>query len=132
MRIEVSEGMLEKGFKKVREGGLKLEELARLVIGEGVGKREEEELREKYEEWEEGEEKEERKRGGEEEEILSKREVEKYLSRMGRGEGVSGKDQLQALSLYIRLKGWGNVKEEEGGVGLGEELSEMLKRDRER
>lgn len=58
--------------------------------------------------------------------VLSMGEVERLLSKMGRGEGVSGKDQLQALSMFIRMKGWlgnGGGSEEE----IGSELSELLK-----
>lgn len=58
--------------------------------------------------------------------VLSRGEVEGLLSKMGRGEGVSGKDQLQALSMFIRMKGWlgnGGGREEE----MGSELSELLK-----
>lgn len=58
--------------------------------------------------------------------VLSRGEVERLLSKMGRGEGVSGKDQLQALSMFIRMKGWlgnGRGSEEE----MGSELSELLK-----
>lgn len=58
--------------------------------------------------------------------VLSRGEVERLLSKMGRGEGVSGKDQLQALSMFIRMKGWlvnGGGSEEE----MGSELSELLK-----
>lgn len=58
--------------------------------------------------------------------VLSRGEVERLLSKMGRGEGVSGKDQLQALSMFIRMKGWlgnGGGSEE----AMGSELSELLK-----
>lgn len=58
--------------------------------------------------------------------VLSRGEVERLLSKMGRGEGVSGKDQLQALSMFIRMNGWlgnGGGSEEE----MGSELSELLK-----
>lgn len=58
--------------------------------------------------------------------VLSRGEVERLLSKMGRGEGVSGKDQLQALSMFIRMKGWlgnGGGSDDE----IGSELSELLK-----
>lgn len=58
--------------------------------------------------------------------VLSRGEAERLLSKMGRGEGVSGKDQLQALSMFIRMKGWlgnGGGSDDE----IGSELSELLK-----
>lgn len=117
--------LLERGFEKVKRGEEGLGRVLEMLLGE-YSRRDMEEVRELYEEWKEKEEEEEKeKEKGSE--VLSKEEVEKYLSRMGRGEGVSGKDQLQALSLYIRMKGWGNGKEEEGEE-LGGEISELLKR----
>lgn len=115
--------LLERGFEKEKRGEEGLVRVLEMLLGEYSG-REMEEVRELYEEWKEKEEEKEKEKGIE---VLSKEEVEKYLSRMGRGEGVSGKDQLQALSLYIRMKGWGNGKEEEGEE-IGGEISELLKR----
>lgn len=125
LREELRENkdLLERGFEKVKRGEVGLGRVLEMLLGEYSG-RDMEEVRELYEEWKEKEKEEEKEKGSE---VLSKEEVEKYLSRMGRGEGVSGKDQLQALSLYIRMKGWGNGKEEEGEE-LGGEISELLKR----
>lgn len=66
--------------------------------------------------------------GGEEEgfKTLTRLEVETYLSEMIRGRGVNSNGRLQALSLYIRMKGWLGEKEGDD-KGLGEELSRLLK-----
>ena len=53
-------------------------------------------------------------------------EVVLLLSKLGWVVGVCGMDQLQALSIFIRMKGWlgnGGGSEEE----MGSELSELLK-----
>lgn len=86
-----------------------------------VGKEEGEERREEEEEVEEKE--------------LGKEEVCMFLSRVIRGKeyGMSGKEKMSAVGLYMRLKGWDKVKEREEEV-IGGELVEMLegKKDRKK
>lgn len=75
---------------------------------------------------EEGEEEGEVEGEGEGFKTLTRLEVETYLSEMIRGRGVNSNGRLQALSLYIRMKGWLGEKEGDD-KGLGEELSRLLK-----
>lgn len=116
------------GLLRVSGGERNLKEVSEILYGErGRWK----ELRAKLDELESREEEllikevvgESRGRG--DYEVMGKKEVEELLSEMGRsGSGMSGKDRLQAIGLYIRLKGWGG-KEEEGEEGVGE-LVKML------
>lgn len=72
------------------------------------------------------------RRGGgegkkEEEGELKKEELCEFLSRVIRGRelGMSGKEKMSAVGLYMRLKGWDKVKEKEEEM-VGEELVELL------
>lgn len=72
------------------------------------------------------------RRGGgegkkEEEGELKKGELCEFLSRVIRGRelGMSGKEKMSAVGLYMRLKGWDKVKEKEEEM-VGEELVELL------
>lgn len=73
----------------------------------------------------------ERREGGEgkkeEEGELKKGELCEFLSRVIRGRelGMSGKEKMSAVGLYMRLKGWDKVKEKEEEM-VGEELVELL------
>lgn len=73
----------------------------------------------------------ERRGGGEgkkeEEGELKKEELCEFLSRVIRGRelGMSGKEKMSAVGLYMRLKGWDKVKEKEEEM-VGEELVELL------
>ena len=73
----------------------------------------------------------ERREGGEgkkeEEGELKKGELCEFLSRVIRGGelGMSGKEKMSAVGLYMRLKGWDKVKEKEEEM-VGEELVELL------
>lgn len=72
-----------------------------------------------------------RREGGEgkkeEEGELKKVELCEFLSRVIRGRelGMSGKEKMSAVGLYMRLKGWDKVKEKEEEM-VGEELVELL------
>lgn len=72
-----------------------------------------------------------RREGGEgkkeEEGELKKGELCEFLSRVIRGGelGMSGKEKMSAVGLYMRLKGWDKVKEKEEEM-VGEELVELL------
>ena len=72
-----------------------------------------------------------RREGGEgkkeEEGELKKEELCEFLSRVIRGRelGMSGKEKMSAVGLYMRLKGWDKVKEKEEEM-VGEELVELL------
>lgn len=69
-----------------------------------------------------------RRRGEKEEEgELKKGELCEFLSRVIRGRelGMSGKEKMSAVGLYMRLKGWDKVKEKEEEM-VGEELVELL------
>lgn len=69
-----------------------------------------------------------REGGGKEEEgELKKGELCEFLSRVIRGRelGMSGKEKMSAVGLYMRLKGWDKVKEKEEEM-VGEELVELL------
>lgn len=66
----------------------------------------------------------------EEEEVegeMGKEEVCLFLSNVIRGRelGMSGKEKMSAVGLYMRMKGWDKVKEEKGEV-IGEEMKEIL------
>lgn len=65
-----------------------------------------------------------KKEGGGE---LKKGELCEFLSRVIRGGelGMSGKEKMSAVGLYMRLKGWDKVKEKEEEM-VGEELVELL------
>lgn len=82
--------------------------------GEGRGRREEEE-----------------EEMGKEE--MGKEELGKFLSRVIRGRelGMGGKEKMSAVGLYMRLKGWDKVKEEREEL-VGEEMRELLKKDKEK
>lgn len=73
----------------------------------------------------------ERRGGGEgkkeEEGEMKKEELCEFLSRVIRGRelGMSGKEKMSAVGLYMRLKGWDKVKEKEEEM-VGEELVELL------
>lgn len=73
----------------------------------------------------------ERRGGGEgkkeEEGEMKKVELCEFLSRVIRGRelGMSGKEKMSAVGLYMRLKGWDKVKEKEEEM-VGEELVELL------
>ena len=73
----------------------------------------------------------ERREGGEgkkeEEGEMGKGELCEFLSRVIRGRelGMSGKEKMSAVGLYMRLKGWDKVKEKEEEM-VGEELVELL------
>lgn len=69
----------------------------------------------------------------EEEEELGKEELGKFLSRVIRGRelGMGGKEKMSAVGLYMRLKGWDKVKEEREEL-VGEEMRELLKKDKEK
>lgn len=58
---------------------------------------------------------------------LKKGELCEFLSRVIRGGelGMSGKEKMSAVGLYMRLKGWDKVKEKEEEM-VGEELVELL------
>lgn len=58
---------------------------------------------------------------------LKKGELCEFLSRVIRGRelGMSGKEKMSAVGLYMRLKGWDKVKEKEEEM-VGEELVELL------
>lgn len=72
-----------------------------------------------------------RREGGEgkkeEEGELKKGELCEFLSRVIRGRelGMSGKEKMSAVGLYMRLKGWDKVKEKEEEM-VGGELVELL------
>lgn len=63
----------------------------------------------------------------EEEGEMKKGELCEFLSRVIRGRelGMSGKEKMSAVGLYMRLKGWDKVKEKEEEM-VGEELVELL------
>ena len=65
--------------------------------------------------------------GRREEGELKKVELCEFLSRVIRGRelGMSGKEKMSAVGLYMRLKGWDKVKEKEEEM-VGEELVELL------
>lgn len=69
----------------------------------------------------------------EEEEEMGKEEMGKFLSRVIRGRelGMGGKEKMSAVGLYMRLKGWDKVKEEREEL-VGEEMRELLKKDKEK
>ena len=71
--------------------------------------------------------------GREEVEELGKEELGKFLSRVIRGRelGMGGKEKMSAVGLYMRLKGWDKVKEEREEL-VGEEMRELLKKDKEK
>lgn len=58
---------------------------------------------------------------------MKKGELCEFLSRVIRGRelGMSGKEKMSAVGLYMRLKGWDKVKEKEEEM-VGEELVELL------
>lgn len=63
----------------------------------------------------------------EEEGEMKKEELCEFLSRVIRGRelGMSGKEKMSAVGLYMRMKGWDKVKEKEEEM-VGEELVELL------
>lgn len=69
----------------------------------------------------------------EEGEEMGKEELGKFLSRVIRGRelGMGGKEKMSAVGLYMRLKGWDKVKEEREEL-VGEEMRELLKKDKEK
>lgn len=63
----------------------------------------------------------------EEEGEMKKEELCEFLSRVIRGRelGMSGKEKMSAVGLYMRMKGWDKVKEKEEEM-VGGELVELL------
>lgn len=74
-----------------------------------------------------GRERRERGEKKEEEGEMKKGDLCEFLSRVIRGRelGMSGKEKMSAVGLYMRLKGWDKVKEKEEEM-VGEELVELL------
>lgn len=122
--VEEVRGELERGEVRTVEEALSKRGVSRKLFREMGG----------IEEW-----KGERRRGGrggeerEEVEELGKEELGKFLSRVIRGRelGMGGKEKMSAVGLYMRLKGWDKVKEEREEL-VGEEMRELLKKDKEK
>lgn len=122
--VEEVRGELERGEVRTVEEGLSKRGVSRKLFREMGG----------IEEWKGGRRREER--GGEEreeEEEMGKEEMGKFLSRVIRGRelGMGGKEKMSAVGLYMRLKGWDKVKEEREEL-VGEEMRELLKKDKEK
>ena len=122
--VEEVRGELERGEVRTVEEALSKRGVSRKLFREMGG----------IEEWK-GERRG-RGRGGEErEEVeeMGKEELGKFLSRVIRGRelGMGGKEKMSAVGLYMRLKGWDKVKEEREEL-VGEEMRELLKKDKER
>ena len=122
--VEEVRGELERGEVRTVEEALSKRGVSRKLFREMGG----------IEEWK-GERRG-RERGGEErEEVeeLGKEELGKFLSRVIRGRelGMGGKEKMSAVGLYMRLKGWDKVKEEREEL-VGEEMRELLKKDKEK
>lgn len=123
--VEEVRGELERGEVRTVEEALSKRGVSRKLFREMGG----------IEEWK-GERRRE-ERGGEEgrgeEEELGKEELGKFLSRVIRGRelGMGGKEKMSAVGLYMRLKGWDKVKEEREEL-VGEEMRELLKKDKEK
>lgn len=122
--VEEVRGELERGEVRTVEEGLSKRGVSRKLFREMGG----------IEEWK-GERRG-RERGGEEreeEEEMGKEEMGKFLSRVIRGRelGMGGKEKMSAVGLYMRLKGWDKVKEEREEL-VGEEMRELLKKDKEK
>lgn len=122
--VEEVRGELERGEVRTVEEALSKRGVSRKLFREMGG----------IEEW-----KGERRRGGrggeerEEVEEMGKEELGKFLSRVIRGRelGMGGKEKMSAVGLYMRLKGWDKVKEEREEL-VGEEMRELLKKDKEK
>nr|UWG74888.1 MAG: hypothetical protein [Bacteriophage sp.] len=122
--VEEVRGELERGEVRTVEEALSKRGVSRKLFREMGG----------IEEWK-GERRG-RERGGEErEEVeeMGKEELGKFLSRVIRGRelGMGGKEKMSAVGLYMRLKGWDKVKEEREEL-VGEEMRELLKKDKEK
>lgn len=127
--VEEVRGELERGEVRTVEEALSKRGVSRKLFREMGG----------IEEWKGERRREERRReerGGEEreeEEEMGKEEIGKFLSRVIRGRelGMGGKEKMSAVGLYMRLKGWDKVKEEREDL-VGEEMRELLKKDKEK
>lgn len=127
--VEEVRGELERGEVRTVEEGLSKRGVSRKLFREMGG----------IEEWKGerrgrgrgGEEREEEEEKGKEE--MGKEELGKFLSRVIRGRelGMGGKEKMSAVGLYMRLKGWDKVKEEREEL-VGEEMRELLKKDKEK
>ena len=122
--VEEVRGELERGEVRTVEEALSKRGVSRKLFREMGG----------IEEWK-GERRG-RERGGEEREEaeeMGKEELGKFLSRVIRGRelGMGGKEKMSAVGLYMRLKGWDKVKEEREEL-VGEEMRELLKKDKEK
>ena len=122
--VEEVRGELERGEVRTVEEALSKRGVSRKLFREMGG----------IEEWK-GERRG-RERGGEEREEaeeMGKEELGKFLSRVIRGRelGMGGKEKMSAVVLYMRLKGWDKVKEEREEL-VGEEMRELLKKDKEK
>ena len=122
--VEEVRGEMERGEVRTVEEGLSKRGVSRKLFREMGG----------IEEWK-GERRG-RERGveeREEEEEMGKEEMGKFLSRVIRGRelGMGGKEKMSAVGLYMRLKGWDKVKEEREEL-VGEEMRELLKKDKEK
>lgn len=122
--VEEVRGELERGEVRTVEEALSKRGVSRKLFREMGG----------IEEWK-GERRREGRGGEEREEVeeLGKEELGKFLSRVIRGRelGMGGKEKMSAVGLYMRLKGWDKVKEEREEL-VGEEMRELLKKDKEK
>lgn len=122
--VEEVRGELERGEVRTVEEALSKRGVSRKLFREMGG----------IEEWKGERRREERGREErEEEEEMGKEEMGKFLSRVIRGRelGMGGKEKMSAVGLYMRLKGWDKVKEEREEL-VGEEMRELLKKDKEK
>ena len=122
--VEEVRGELERGEVRTVEEALSKRGVSRKLFREMGG----------IEEWKGERRREERGREEREEvEELGKEELGKFLSRVIRGRelGMGGKEKMSAVGLYMRLKGWDKVKEEREEL-VGEEMRELLKKDKEK
>jgi hypothetical protein len=122
--VEEVRGELERGEVRTVEEALSKRGVSRKLFREMGG----------IEEWK-GERRRGERGGEEREEVeeLGKEELGKFLSRVIRGRelGMGGKEKMSAVGLYMRLKGWDKVKEEREEL-VGEEMRELLKKDKEK
>ena len=122
--VEEVRGELERGEVRTVEEALSKRGVSRKLFREMGG----------IEEWKGERRREERGGGGGGEvEEMGKEELGKFLSRVIRGRelGMGGKEKMSAVGLYMRLKGWDKVKEEREEL-VGEEMRELLKKDKEK
>lgn len=122
--VEEVRGELERGEVRTVEEALSKRGVSRKLFREMGG----------IEEWK-GERRRGERGGEEREEVeeMGKEELGKFLSRVIRGRelGMGGKEKMSAVGLYMRLKGWDKVKEEREEL-VGEEMRELLKKDKEK